>query len=225
MLYADPNHCPSTLISGSLLDLLDHWRHTSTIVSVLRLISLSQVPQPCIFRSHLQSRPDTGSAAYADPIQARQRQFTVRQGFCMILVFGFMTSTSVLLFLSPIFLRDLSNVLFLVINCIFRTSENKWSALRCSLWKGKILSLERLHQIKVQMSPMPITAPLKRLDPRNRLHLRYDTICSVNKVYSTETVYSGFSISPRYSFSHLLTCPAGKPRLCMRALSLVVPEH
>lgn len=104
-----------------------------------------QIPQPCIFRSHLQSRPDTGSAAYTDPIQARQGQFTVIQGFCIILVFGFMASTSVLLFLSPILLRDLSNVLFPVINCLFRTAENKWSAWRCSLWKGKIKSLERLH--------------------------------------------------------------------------------
>lgn len=143
MIYAEPNHRPSTLISGSLLDLPEHQRHTSTIIPVLRLISLSQVPQPCIFRSHLQSRPDTGSAAYTDPIQARQGQFTVRQGFCMILVFGFMASTSVLLFLSPIFLRDLSNVLFPAINCLFCTAEKKWSALRCFLWKGKIQSLER----------------------------------------------------------------------------------
>ena len=34
---------------------------------------------------------------------------------------------------------------FLSSTAFFRTAENKWSAWRCSLWKGKIQSLERLH--------------------------------------------------------------------------------
>lgn len=177
MIYAEPNHCPSTLISGSLLDLPDDQRHTSMIIPVLRLTSLSQVPQQCIFRSHLQSRPDTGSAPDTDPIQARQGQFTVRQGLCMILAFGFMASTSVLLFLSPIFLRDLSNVLFLVINCLFSHCRDQMERLEMFSLRRKntVIGMAALDQganvSNAYNTPLKKTGPTEQASPKVRCNL------------------------------------------------------
>ena len=136
MIYGEYNHCPTRLISGSLLDLPHHQRHMSAIILGLRLIGLSQVLQPCIFWSHLESRPDIGAAAYADPIQARQEKYTVRQGFCMILAFlnhGLHGSFAFSFSGIPSGLVKF----FASVNCHFRAAENKWSALRCSLWRGE----------------------------------------------------------------------------------------
>lgn len=56
--------------------------------------------------------------------------------FCFFLLI--MASIPVLLFLPPVFLRGLSNLLLPAINCLFCTAEKKWSAMRCSLWKGEV---------------------------------------------------------------------------------------
>jgi hypothetical protein len=55
----------------------------------------------------------------------------------MILAFLIMASMPVLLFLSPVF-ETCQIFAFPPSNCLFRTAENKWSAMRCSLWKGEV---------------------------------------------------------------------------------------